>query len=75
MARCAREGEESAHLVPLPSRDPVPHLPVHSCVDLSDVLFCARNPLLVNDCPFGCNLKGRHKGNHSHRHDADVALK
>ena len=35
----------------------------HGCTDLSDVLLCfVGNPLLVNECPFICNLWGETKG-------------
>ena len=51
------------------------HLQVHGCVDLSDILFCcAGDLLLVNECPFSCNLGRGDKGNNSLRHDADVTL-
>ena len=49
------------------------HLQMYACVDLSVVLLCCLgNPLLVNECLFCCNLKGRDKGNNSLYHNADI---
>lgn len=37
-----------------------PHLQMYGCVGLSNILLCLiGNPLLVNECPFSCNLGRR----------------
>ena len=60
LACCFRGGGDGAltyfHCLP---RIQFPHLQMHSCVDLSDILLCcAESPLLVNECAFSCHLKG-----------------
>ena len=50
-------------------------LPMYGCVDLSGILLCCLgNPLLVNECPFSCNLEGRDKGSNSLCHNVDITL-
>lgn len=67
--------ERSAHLVSLLPRDPVLLSSDVCSVDLPDILLCCvGNLLLVNECPFSCNLEGRDKGNNSLYHDADITL-
>ena len=52
-----------------------PYLHLYGFVDLSDVLLCfVGNPLLVNECPFSCNLEGRDQSNNSLCQDVDVTL-
>ena len=51
------------------------HLQMYGSLDLSGILLCCvGSPLLINECPFSCNLEGRDKRNNLLCHVADVTL-
>ena len=71
LAQCYQGGGEISSLGSTASRGSSLHLQMYDCADLSGILlFCVGNPLLVNECPFSCNLQQRDKGNNSLHHNA-----